>query len=82
MEFKVRLYLDGKLIDPSDYSKVVISSRNIDRIVNRIYNLSLDGQLDVGSETETDEETEQEPIEAEQSDSGRELTVRGGILGI
>lgn len=82
MEFKVRLFLDGKLIDPSDYSKVVISSRNIDRIVNRIYNLSLDGQLDAEPESVMDEEPEQTPIEAEQSDSDRELTVQGGILGI
>lgn len=82
MEFKVRLFLDGKLIDPSDYSKVVISSRNIDRIVNRIYNLSLDGQLDAEPESAMDEEPEQTPIEAEQSDSDRELTVQGGILGI
>ncbi len=82
MEFKVRLFLDGKLIDPSDYSKVVISSRNIDRIVNRIYNLSLDGQLDEEPEATIDEEPEQTPIGAEQSGSGREHTLQGSILGI
>ncbi len=37
MEYKVRIVCDGKLIEPSDYSKITISNKTIDRIVNDIY---------------------------------------------
>ena len=37
MEFHVRLFLDGKRIDPSEYKNIAISCKTIDRIVNDIY---------------------------------------------
>ena len=37
MEYKVRIVYDGKLIEPPDYPKIVISNKTIDRIVNDIY---------------------------------------------
>ncbi len=37
MEFKVRLFLGDRLIDPSDYDKVIINCPDVDRIVNDIY---------------------------------------------
>ncbi len=37
MEYKARIVCDGKLIEPSDYPKIVISNKTIDRIVNDIY---------------------------------------------
>jgi hypothetical protein len=36
MEFKVRVFLDGKRIEPSEIKNLVISSPVIDRIVNDI----------------------------------------------
>ncbi len=35
--FDVRLFLDGELVEPSDYGKIVITSPTVDRIVNDIY---------------------------------------------
>lgn len=42
MDFKVRIFLDGELVEPSDYSKVVITSQTVDRIVNDIYETSVE----------------------------------------
>lgn len=36
MEFKVRVFLDGKRIEPSEISNLVITNPAIDRIVNDI----------------------------------------------
>lgn len=36
MKFKVRIFLDDKLVEPSELSKLVISNPTIDRIVNDI----------------------------------------------
>ncbi len=36
MEFKVRIFLDDTLVEPSELSKLVISNPTIDRIVNDI----------------------------------------------
>ena len=52
MEFKVRLFLDGRQIDPADYAKVVISCRDVDMIVNHIYDVNH------SEEPETTEEPE------------------------
>lgn len=41
MEFKVRLFLGDQLLDPSDYSKVYIHCKDVDRIVNDIYERNL-----------------------------------------
>ena len=41
MEFKVRLFLGDRLLDPSDYDKVAIHCKDIDRIVNDIYERNL-----------------------------------------
>ena len=40
MSLKVRLFLDGELIEPSQYSQVQIVSKTIDRIVNDVYTKS------------------------------------------
>ena len=37
MEFKVRLFIDGRQIAPSEYGQVQICSKTVDRIVNAIY---------------------------------------------
>lgn len=42
MEFKVRVFIDGTLIEPSDYQKVVIANQMIDRIVNDVYQTSME----------------------------------------
>ena len=34
MEHKVRLFLDGKMIEPSDYQKICIKNEKIDMIIN------------------------------------------------
>ena len=36
MEIKVRVFLDGKLVEPSEVKNLVISNPAIDRIVNDI----------------------------------------------
>ncbi len=36
MEWKVRIFIDGQRIKPSDMSKLTISNPTIDRIVNDI----------------------------------------------
>ena len=38
MEIKVRLFYDGKYIDPADYSSVVIKNKTLDRIINDVVN--------------------------------------------
>ena len=48
MEFKVRLFLGDQLLDPSDYSKVYIHCKDIDRIVNDIYERNLRWRLENG----------------------------------
>ncbi len=40
MKLKVRLFLDGKPIDPSEYNKIIITCPAVDRIVNDIYDTS------------------------------------------
>lgn len=40
MVFKVRVFLDGELVEPSNYPKIVITSPTVDRIVNDIYETS------------------------------------------
>ena len=44
MSLKVRLFLDGELIEPSQYSQVQIVSKTIDRIVNDVYTKSSEDQ--------------------------------------
>jgi len=39
-KFNIRLFLDGKYIDPSEYKNIQINCRAVDRIVNRIYELN------------------------------------------
>ena len=39
-QFNVRLFLDGRYIDPSEYPGIQIRCRAVDRIVNRIYDLN------------------------------------------
>ena len=38
--YKVKLYLDGKRLDPSKYTEVIIHSPEIDRIVNEKFSNS------------------------------------------
>jgi hypothetical protein len=45
MEYKVNVFFDGKLVEPSDYPKIFISCPAVDRIVNAIYDQWLDGQI-------------------------------------
>ncbi len=40
--FKVRVFLDGELVEPSDYPKIVITSPAVDRIVNDIYETNIE----------------------------------------
>ncbi len=48
MQFKVRLFLDGEYIEPSDYAKIQICSPTIDKIVNHIYDINhMDDQIDL-----------------------------------
>jgi hypothetical protein len=54
MELKVRLFYDGKLVDPSDYPKIVISNKTIDRIVNDVYERET-GIADMRSQSDYDE---------------------------
>ena len=42
VEFKVRIMIDGKLVEPSDYPKVVIANQTVDRIVNDVYQTSME----------------------------------------
>ena len=44
MKFKVRIMIDGKLVEPSDYPKVVIANQAVDRIVNEVYETSMEGE--------------------------------------
>ena len=37
VEFKVRLFLDGQLLERDDYKNVQICSKAVDRIVNDVY---------------------------------------------
>ncbi len=37
MEYKVRIFIDGKLVEPSDYPKIFICNKTVDRIVNDVY---------------------------------------------
>lgn len=54
MQFKVRLFLDGQYIEPSDYAKVQICCPTVDKIVNRIYDINhMDDQICL-DEAETD----------------------------
>lgn len=40
VDFTVRVFLDDELVEPSDYSRLVITSPAVDRIVNDIYETS------------------------------------------
>lgn len=40
MKLKVRIFMDGKQIEPSELSKITISNPTIDRIVNDIVSRS------------------------------------------
>ena len=42
VELKVRIWIDGKLVEPSDYPKVVIANQTVDRIVNDVYQTSME----------------------------------------
>lgn len=55
MEFKVRLFLDGRQIDPADYPKVMISCRDIDMIVNHIYDVNHSTEPEEAEEAEMEE---------------------------
>ena len=44
MELKVRVFVDGTLIEPSDYPQVVIANQTVDRIVNEVYETSMEGE--------------------------------------
>ena len=57
MRLKVRLYLSGQMVEPSDYKNVQICCPSVDRIVNHIYEVNhMDNQLDL-----SDVEFEDEP---------------------
>lgn len=48
MQFNVRLFLDGQMLEPSDYSNVHICCPAVDKIVNHIYETNhMDDQLDL-----------------------------------
>ena len=56
MQFKVRLILDGQVLEPSDYSKVHICCRDVDKIVNHIYAINhMEDRLDL-SDLDLDED--------------------------
>lgn len=44
MIFKVNLIWDGKVLEPAEYPNFYIRSKTIDRIVNEIYEKSVNGQ--------------------------------------
>lgn len=56
VQFKVRLILDGQVLEPSDYANVHICCPAVDKIVNYIYEINhMDDQLDL-SKVDFDEE--------------------------
>ena len=56
MQFTVRLYLGGQMVEPSDYKNVHICCPTVDKIVNHIYEVNhMDDQLDL-EEVELDDE--------------------------
>lgn len=61
MEFKVRLFLGDQLLDPSDYSKVFINCKDVDRIVNDIYERNLRWREENGLPPPMAEDDEDEP---------------------
>ncbi len=54
MEYKARIFIDGKMVEPSDYPKIFICSKTVDRIVNDVYE-RVKKQLKV-------EEEEEQPV--------------------
>ena len=62
MEFKVRLFLGDQLLDPSDYSKVYIHCKDIDRIVNDIYERNLRWRLENGLPPPMAEDDDELPV--------------------
>lgn len=36
MEFTVHIFADDRLVEPSDYNKLIIKNENVDMIVNSI----------------------------------------------
>ena len=61
MEFKVRLFLGDQLLGPSDYSKVYIHCKDIDRIVNDIYERNLRWRLENGLPPPMEEDDDEPP---------------------
>jgi hypothetical protein len=57
-EIKVHLYLGGKLLDPSDYDKVFICCKEVDWIVNDIYERNM-RSLRLLNPTEQERESEE-----------------------
>ncbi len=56
VQFKVRLLLDGRVLEPSHYSDVHICCPAVDKIVNHVYEINhMDDLLEL-SEAEQDEE--------------------------
>lgn len=43
VEYKVSLFIDGKLVAPSMYSRVFIANKTVDRIVNEVYDQIIAG---------------------------------------
>ena len=46
MVFKVRLFADGNMVKPEDYSKIRITAPAVDRIVNSIFDAESQRELD------------------------------------
>ncbi|MDO4983197.1 MAG: hypothetical protein Q4E35_06545 [Eubacteriales bacterium] len=46
MVFKVRLFADGNMVKPEDYSKIRITAPAVDRIVNSIFDAESQKELD------------------------------------
>ncbi len=57
MEIRVKLFLGDEFIDPSEYDKVFICCRDVDRIVNDIYERNLRWR-DRAENPECEDETE------------------------
>ena len=37
MELKVRIFVDGTLVEPSEYKSIIIANPSVDKIVNDVY---------------------------------------------
>lgn len=56
MEFKMRLFLNERPLAPGDYGRVIIASPAIDRIVNDIYNKSVQIKIQTSDTNSTSDE--------------------------